>query len=498
MKILYSAWISVFIVQTSWAQLSGDNTPYIATMEDVIILAKSQSVDACQARHQFLTAYWQYRSAKARLLPSMNMSLTLPNFNHSLNSVQSFVTGEYSYVQSYNMRTGAMLTIDQNIAATGAKLSLSSSLERMDQFRPKKSVSFINQPVAFTITQPLFGTFNALKWNKKVDFLDYQKAKLEYQEAMQEVILKTVVLFFETALVQRKFQIAGLNYTNSKEQYRIAQEKFRLGALSEEDLLQLELAVRNDQLKLNKAKFDAREAFISFNNFLGLAPGYECQLALPPTLPDLNLEPTIVYDYALKNSSHLPRIELNRINADLAVKQAKKERGISADLYIRVGLNQTADNWADSYHSPPDQESVSLGIRIPLLDWGIKKGRISVAESRFLLTQSESNQECEKFRQDIYLKTIEFQHQKEQCEISIQADSIARRFYALASEKFKNGQINVLTLTSAQIEKDQAQIRRIMEIQNYWKLYYTIEKLTLYNFIRGEYIAGNPDFLPEP
>ena len=54
------------------------------TLEEVVRLAKEQSVDALVAKHQFLAAYWEYRSFKANLLPSLNLGLTLPSFDRSI------------------------------------------------------------------------------------------------------------------------------------------------------------------------------------------------------------------------------------------------------------------------------------------------------------------------------------------------------------------------------------------------------------------------------
>jgi len=147
---------------------------------DVITLASQRSIDAILHRHQFLSAYWQFRAFKAELLPSLNLGLTAPNFSHALVALQNAVTGEYNYVQDYSMRNSVNLSIDQNIAPTGGKVSLYSSLERLDQFGDQRYHSYNTNPVSITYTQPIFGSFNSLKWDKKIEPEEYEKAKLTH------------------------------------------------------------------------------------------------------------------------------------------------------------------------------------------------------------------------------------------------------------------------------------------------------------------------------
>lgn len=451
------------------------------TLEHVILLAKERSLEAKQAGHRFLSAYWNYRSFRSQYLPSVNLNLTLPNFNRSLNSVQNYVTGEYNYVQSYSMTNSAQLSIDQNIAVTGARISLNSSLERMDQFGEQRLISYINQPVALTISQPLWGTFNYLKWNRKIEPKQYEKAKKEYLESQQAITLQAVEYFFSLLLAQKKVEISFSNYKNSRQQYKYAKERNRLRELSDNELAQIELSMRNDQLDLNQVRLEHGEALVEFNNFLRNPLSLSYILVEPESLPDINLNAEWVYQIAvLQNSERLKR-EIDRLSAAQAVEKAKQERGISADLYIRVGYNKSAGRWTDSYRSLLDQENVSLGIRIPLLDWGAGRGRVAVARSQEELTREQIAQEEVKYQQWVYLKTMEFTSQRERYEIAVAADSVASRLYIQANERFKQGLIDVLSLTNAQIEKDQAKVKVLTELQSFWQLFYTLEKITLFD-----------------
>ena len=64
------------------------------SLEEVISTAQDQSPRAMMAKHNFRASYWQYRSFQAKLLPSLNLTGTVGNFNRSLIPLQNAETGE--------------------------------------------------------------------------------------------------------------------------------------------------------------------------------------------------------------------------------------------------------------------------------------------------------------------------------------------------------------------------------------------------------------------
>ena len=108
------------------------------TLTDVIYTAHEQSPSALVAKHNFLGNYWAYRSYKAQFLPSLNLGATLGNFNRSLMALQNSETGNIKYVENNNMRNNLTLSLDQNIALTGGKVSVFTQLNRLDQYAPEQ------------------------------------------------------------------------------------------------------------------------------------------------------------------------------------------------------------------------------------------------------------------------------------------------------------------------------------------------------------------------
>jgi outer membrane protein TolC len=65
------------------------------TLDDVVETAREQSQSALIAKHNFLANYWQFRSYKAKLLPSLNLGASLGQYNRSISALQNSETGEY-------------------------------------------------------------------------------------------------------------------------------------------------------------------------------------------------------------------------------------------------------------------------------------------------------------------------------------------------------------------------------------------------------------------
>ena len=181
------------------------------------------------------------------------------------------------------------------------------------------------------------------------------------------------------------------------------------------------------------------------------------------------------------------------MEAESAVVQAKANRGLSADLYVQFGLSQTGNTFADSYHRPKDQEGVRLGMRVPILDWGMGKGRVQMAKSQQEMVEEQINQKRIQHKQDVLLNVLNFKNQGEQCAISAKADTLAQENYRTIMDLFAQGAVSVLELNSAQSDRDNAMLRYVSELKNYWTYYYELQKLTLYDFISDKNISVDFD-----
>ena len=98
------------------------------SLDEAIIEARTNSVDAAVALNELRTAYWTYRTYRADLLPEINFKATAPSYRKSYSTYQSN-DGSYSFVRNNLLQMNGELSIDQNIWLTGGTLSLNTSID---------------------------------------------------------------------------------------------------------------------------------------------------------------------------------------------------------------------------------------------------------------------------------------------------------------------------------------------------------------------------------
>ena len=276
-------------------------------------------------------------------------------------ALQNSETGNIKYVENNNMRNNLTLSLDQNIALTGGKVSVFTQLNRLDQYAPERNITYNSQPINITYIQPL-RAFNSLKWQKKTQPKEYEKAKRSYLETMEDITVTATSLFFNALLSQRNLERAQKNYQNTETLYRIAKERFELGKVTKSELLQLELRLLNDGLSINQSQLNLDMNQLKLKSYLGYNESVQLELVLPDSIPELALNVSEVVDLSYANSSFGLSQELSVLYAEQSVAEAKANRGLSATLSAQFGLTQQNESFKYAYKNPMDQEIISLGL----------------------------------------------------------------------------------------------------------------------------------------
>ena len=455
------------------------------SLSEAIKIARDQSVPALEAKQSFISTYWAYRSYKASRLPSFNLYGDIMNFDRSLTLVQSYEDGRFNYVNSYNLQNSVGLQVKQNITFTGGTLSVYSDLSRIDQFGIDKRLTWYSQPITVSYYQPLF-TYNQFKWDKMIEPKEYEKGKRQYLESMEQITLNTVRAYYSLILAKMNNDIALSNYTNTGKMLNVARERQQLGSVTRDEVLQLELRMLNDSISINESAVAVREAQMILNSELGYDESYEINPLLDETLPDIYMDYDHVMSKAMDNSSFNLSNEINLLNAESGVAQAKASRGISMALNARFGLSQTAPDFGGVYSDLLDQEVVGIAFSIPIFDWGMGKGKVQKAKAAQEVVRAQVVQSENDYRRTIFTAVGQFNNQRHQCSVSRRAMLIAKERYELMMEKFRGGKASVMDLNTAQSENDTALQKYITDVSNYWEYYYTLRQYTLYDFIKGK------------
>ena len=454
------------------------------TLEEAIGTARIQSVAALQARHAFISTYWAYRSYLASRLPSLNLYGNLMNFDRSLTLLQSYEDGTFRYANSFNLQNSLGLSVVQNVTFTGGRLTVYSDLRRIDQYGTFKNLTWYSQPITVSYYQPLFA-YNQFKWDKLIEPKEYEKGRRQYIESMEDVTIATAQAYFDLIAATRNHDASVTNYSNTVKMRSIARERLKLGTVTRDEYLQLELRVLNDSIAMGENLVKVREAQMSLNSILGYDESVDISPVIDDAIPEILMDYDLVLDKALKNSSFNLENDIKELNAASAVAKAKADRGISMSLNARFGLSQSGTGLPDVYRDLLNQEVVGLTFSVPIFDWGLGKGKVQKAKAAQEVVKAQNLQDENDFRRKIFTAVGQFNNHRQQCVASKRAMDIAAERYSLMMDKFKNGNATVTDLTNAQSDSDSALSRYVADLSNYWNYYYTLRKLTLYDFLTG-------------
>ncbi len=475
--------IFIFLSFFNYTSLSAQQSSEVRhlNLEEVIEIAREQSPDALAARHRYRGSYWRHQSYKAGYLPGLRLDATLPNLNRNIQAI-TLPDGSDVFVRRSLASSSGTLSLNQRIGFTGGQIFMNTGLERIDLIRDDgNTTSFLSTPINVGFSQPIFG-YNPYKWERKIEPLLFQEARKRYIEDLETISMRANNLFFDLLLAQINIEINTLNLANNDTLYEISKGRYSLGRIAENELLQMELNVLNSEAALEQARIDYEAALFRFRSYLGIENVENVTLIVPAERHNMLIQVEAALEQARQNRSDILALERQQLEAESEVSQARSESRFNANLFAVYGLTQTADNFSDAYVDPLDQQQLRVGIQIPILDWGVSRGRVRMAESNRELVNTNVEQALIDFEQEVFLRVMEFNMLDRQLMIASKADTIADKRYEVSRQRYLIGRIDILELNIALEEKDRAKQRYLAALRNYWRGFYEMRRLTLYDF----------------
>lgn len=454
-------------------------------LTDAIALAVEQSPSAKSARNTFLAAYWNYRYYCANYLPSVTLASS-PSLNSTINQITR-PDGTSAFVKQNQLNTNLQMKINQNIPWTGGSIFVTSNLNRLDELS-NKATSYSSQPLSIGYQQDLFG-YNSLKWERRIEPLRYQQACKDYAEAVELVSASTCSRFFSYVVAQTNLELARRNFASADTLYHIAEGRYLIGNINENEMLQLEINRLNEEANCLDAEVELEEEKQRIRSFLGLEQDVPLMLLPPDSIPHFQIPMEQATELALENSPDPVYYRILLLNGESSLENAKANSGLKADLYVQFGLSQTGDKLSTSYRNLLHQEYASVGLSLPILDWGRRKGRVRVAESNLELARTQVDQGMQDFRQNIQKAVMQFNMQDRKVALASKKMQQAQHRYEVAHRLYVMGRNTVLDLNTAISEKDASRRSYISALSTFWSLYYTIRSITGWDFEHNEAIT---------
>jgi outer membrane protein TolC len=456
-------------------------TARFLTLEEAISIAKDHSPDALTANLNYWSSHWEYMSYRASNRPGIQLNTTLPYLNQTYSGYLD-EQGNRTYVRSQYISSDLTLGITQKIGVTGGSVSINSSLSGQFNADGSNPYPYLSVPVKIVLNQPVF-KFNADRWARKIEPMKYALAKRKYLENMEQVSITTINYFFNLLQAQVERKIALVNLSNYDTLFRIAKGRFQLGKIAENDLLQMELNFLKAQSAVENANLTLENTQFRFKSFLRLQDSTRVILVAPSDVGFFTISPAAAVELANEYSSSSIDFRKRLLEAEREVNAAKLNDRFDANIRAEIGLSKSGETVHETYVKPLDDRLLLVELSIPLLDWGVARGKIKMAQSEEEVVRNTVEQDYIDLRQNVYLKAVQFNMQKNQVTIAAKSDTVARKSFEVTKGRYLIGKINsILDLNNAQIETDNAEMAYYRALQTYWQNYYEIRKLTLYDF----------------
>ena len=139
-------------------------------------------------------------------------------------------------------------------------------------------------------------------------------------------------------------------------------------------------------------------------------------------------------------------------------------------------------NFNSAYRRLKDNQIVEVGFKIPILDWGKRRGQVKIAQSNRDVTESKLRQETMNFNQNLFILVEQFNNQQAQLQIARRCGQDCPETLQYQCGTFMVGKISTLDLNDSQTKKDEARQKHINELFYYWYYYYQLRSLTLWDF----------------
>mgnify|MGYP000527738229 CR=1 FL=1 len=455
------------------------------SLEQAIQLAQKKSPDYKSNINKNQASYWRYRNYKASFLPQVRLNATLPSYSNSSRRITND-NGQDIFVNQNQSRIEGRLSIAQNVPYTGGTLSVNSQLERIDILGDNASTGYFITPFSVNYNQnSIF--YNPFKWDKKIEPLIFEESKRDFIENMEKISLSTSRYYFSLLKSQMQLKIAENNLSNQDTLYQIAKGRFKMGKIAENDLLQMELALLNSKNTVTSNKISLKRASQNFARYLGLDQE-NIELAIPNNLSLFAVETDKAIKEAKANRKSVIEFRRRRLQAEKEVARVKGNNRLELNVNANFGISQQDPLFNNLFQNFNKQQNISVSLGIPIFDWGVSKSRRKMAEANLDLVNTNLEQDQQAFEQEIYLHTLNWSNQRNFLATSEKAQEIAIKRYDITKKRYILGKITITNLNLAQTEKDRAVVTYLNSLEKFWVDYYTLRRLTLYDFLNDKKI----------
>lgn len=453
----------------------------IISLEQAVELANKESLASFKAKNIYLADYWEFRTFKSNRLPSLTLNLTPLRYNRDFIRRYDSQNDVDVYRKQQTLYSHGNLALEQNFDWLGGTFFVDSELGYLRSFGDREITQFSSIPIRIGYRQQLIG-YNPFKWEKKIAPIKYTVAQKELLYNIEQTAEDATNYFFNVVMAQSEYDLASERIKNTENLYNMGKERFKIASIQQSDLMTLRLDKINAENGLQTAEINLKRAKFALVSYLNMDKETDIKLNLPELPQTIEIDSKEAIKYARNNHPEFLKSKQKILELQEKVDKAKKEAQFNMGIFASVGFNQVAETFGKAYKSPLQQDVFSLTLSIPILDWGVRKGRYNIAKNNLSVAELSTQQEEIKLEEDILMTVGDFKIQQQVIYSTKEAVELANKAYKQTRERFIIGKADINSLMLSNERYQQAQRNYISALKNYWISYFKIRKLTLFDF----------------
>ncbi|MGH7714278.1 MAG: TolC family protein [Gemmatimonadaceae bacterium] len=456
------------------------------TLQQAIELAQRNGLAARAAVSTRDAARSREHAFYARRLPQFFLTGNVPAYNRSIIPVLQ-PDGTTLFKPQQETNSNLNLTVAQQLPITGGSLLLSSRLTQVKRSGSTSSETWNSTPFTVALTQPLVRS-NSQAWDGREQNLRGDAAEQQSLEAREDVALQVVDAFFAYFAARTTRGNAEINAAINDTLFRMNQGRFEVGKIGENDLGQSELQLLRSRNALDGARLEHDRTLAALRLVLNLRPNEPLEVAVTSEVPQFEADTILAVQQALRNRATITDLRLQDVQARRRISETRLNNGPNAILSASYGYNATATEMNLAYRDLANAQQLTLGVSVPLIRWGANSADVQAARADLDRVTSNATVARETVTQEGHFAALQLAQSRRQLLLSAKADTVARKRFEVAYNRYGIGRIAIDNLVVAQNDKDQALLAYVQSLRGYWTSHYRLRKLTLYDFEQGNVI----------
>lgn len=467
------------------ATVSAQQTEITLDLQRTVELANDSSLSAFRAKNMYMASRWEYHTFKAARLPSLTLYATPLRYNRDFTRRYDSEQNIDVYRRQQSLYSYGNLAAQQNFDLTGGTFFVDTELGYIRNFGDQARSQFNSVPIRIGYRQELLG-YNRFKWEKKIEPLKFERAKKELVSNLEATAETASGYFFDLAMAQAEYRLALENRQNSERLYQIGEEKHKIASIGQSELLTLKLDRVNAQNSLQNAELSLKRTMFALAAYLNLDKNTKITLQLPDYPKDVFVNVDDALAFAKENNPQYLEHKQRILESEQTLDRTRRESLFSVGVNASVGFNQIAPTFRDVYRNPLQQDILALTLTVPLVDWGVRKGRYNMAKNNLNITQLSAQESEIRLEEDVIMTVGDFSVQQQMIGSAEEAMELAKVAQEQTQERFIIGKADINSLTLSTNRRQEAQRNYISALRNYWQSYFKLRKLTLYDFDKNK------------